>query len=161
MNWLKAICLFLASFLFASCDYNELKKNFDEAEGLAREAVTSRDSLQLIADSLQGVINSQNSEIMSFDMSYAKLYQMLEPLRLENDRLREVEKKFTKNKEKSKTKVSVGVASVKKENTEVSRPDTSITVTVSDSLDTDNTKEPVKPMSFIEYVWSKRNKVEP
>ncbi len=156
---LRVSQLLFLSLLFFSCSDSGLKKDFDEAEKLALEAAASRDSLQDKVDFLSNELERTNKALKVWQDAGRLTIDENISLTKENESLRKII--FSNKKEKPKASVSVGVVSAKKENTEVSRADTSITVTVSDSLDTDNTKEPVKPMSFIEYVWSKRNKVEP
>ena len=153
---LRVSQLLFLSLLFFSCSDSGLKKDFDEAEKLALEAAASRDSLQDKVDFLSNELERTNKALKVWQDAGRLTIDENISLTKENESLRKII--FSNKKEKPKTKASVGVGSAKKENAEVLHPDTSVTVVVVEDSAVTDTKEPV---SFIEYISDKRNRVEP
>lgn len=160
MNWKKLVYFVIVSLFIMSCGASE--EEFDEANNLAKEAVSSRDSLRVIVDSLQGVINSQKLEILSFDMSYSKLDQMFESLRSDNASLRlrlySVRSALDNVSKKEKPKVKPSTTSfVVVADTTNKKPTSIFDFPVS----LPDTVVPKDVSSFIDFMWEKRSRVEP
>ncbi|MDP3763725.1 MAG: hypothetical protein Q8Q92_03700 [bacterium] len=157
MNWLRVSGFILFSVFMVSCSNNDSK--VEDLELKLDEAIALADSIKIEYKLLGEMFEMQELDIFSLRDSVFSLTRNNIFLKVENNRLRlgllaSREHSVQKKSKKEKSDVVVSIATgdtIKKEPASIF--ETPVVV--------DSTLTVIVPSSFIDFMWEKRNRVEP